>query len=126
MQPFFPFVARLVGEDLALLGLTFGCKAGRAFADQENVRQALHDLPGYPDRMAIALQTADRTAAERAPIHDAGVQLYLAEQVGPATGADAAHRGVHFHRPDAGFDDVQGRPAFLQGFGCCRHADPAL
>ncbi len=80
------------------------CRAKRrsAFADEEDVRRALHDAAGKGGGVADIFDGGDGAAAERAAVHDTGVQADRADAVGQAAVADAVDRGVIFDGLSAG------------------------
>src|SRR5690242_17988474 len=76
--------------------------------------------------MQIASDRAHRAGAERGAVHDRGVELDLAEDVGPTALADRPDALVDLDQLDAGLDRVERGLAFGQEPRGDRHARRAL
>src|SRR5207249_2895876 len=89
-----------------LTGQTLGAGPG-----QEDVREAAHHLPRQRDDVDVAADGADRAGVERAPVHEAGVQLDLPQDVRQPAVSHAVIGGVGLHAADRRLDGVDGAPA---------------
>jgi hypothetical protein len=78
------------------------------------VGEFFHHSAGYRNRVFVALQTADSAGPQRSAIHDAGIQLDLAEKVGETAEAHCVVVGVTFDEAGSRFDNVKGRAAMAQ------------
>src|SRR5436190_1263995 len=76
------------------------------FQVHPDVRELDHDAAGEFDRVLVVLEGTDRTGAEPASVHDAGVQLDFPQQIGQTRVAHAVIVGVRLDRFDARDDGV--------------------
>ncbi len=116
LEPVGPTLTHLIAHPVASLCAHLLGKASCPLADEQNMRQFLHDTARHADGMKKAAQSPYRTRAQSTPVHDAGIQLHLPQQVGPRILANAVHirRGLHqtdacldsVHRVTAGFQDT--------------------
>ncbi len=97
------FLGQLIGRLLSHLG---GKPLGPA-TDHQHMGQLFHDPSRQRDGVAVAAQGGHGTGLQRAPVHDAGVQLDLAEHIGQAAVADAVFFRVIFDDATGQFDGVQ-------------------
>ncbi len=107
-----PYAFAVGNEVVVGVGADLAGETRRPRADEEDMRQLLHHRAGHHDRMAEALERADRADAQRRAVHHRGVELDLTEQVGPAAASHRAHRLVALDQADAGLDRRQGGAAF--------------
>ena len=98
----------------ALLEAHFAGEPLRTVPHEKDVDQLLHDAAGDRDRMVVARHRAHGAHVAGAPVHDEGVQLGIAEDVGIAVEADAAVGAVHLDLPDADLDGVHRGLAIFQ------------
>ncbi len=77
-------------------------------ADEEDVGGDLQDPAGYGDGVGEALDGGDGPGPHRRAVHDGGVHLGHAEEVGDPSQADACVVRVSLHRPYRGLDGVHG------------------
>ena len=105
----------LGGQQLGRLeAVALGEQLG-AGADEQDVRGGLHDLARDLDRVAVAFDGRDGAGAERAAVHDAGVELDLAEHVGNPAGTDAVIVAVVLDALDRRDGGIHGRAAGAEG-----------
>ena len=107
LVPGAPHAFEIGNEIVAALGADLAGEARRALAGEKDMRQALHHRAGDGDRMEEALEGADRAGAQRRPVHDRGVELDLADEIGPAAAPHRADRLVALDEADAGFDRLE-------------------
>jgi len=86
---------------------------GRALAHQHDVGGALHHGAGGDDRVAKALEGGDGPGPFRRSVHQAGVQLIGAGQIGRGALAGDIEAGILQH-DDGGRGDFQGALARVQ------------
>jgi hypothetical protein len=87
-QPGSPDLLRFRRQELPVLEAGLGRQAAGPVSGNQHVRQRVHYLAGQGDRVLIVLKGADRAGCQGAAIHDAGVELDLAQQIRQSAVAD--------------------------------------
>ena len=102
-------------------------EALRASAGQQDMRQlALHNLARDRDGEGKAAHQRDRARIQRPAVHDAGVQLELAQDIGVAVEADGVLSRVGLYCADADLDGIHSAGAILERAHGVANADGAV
>lgn len=70
--------------------------------------KASHHLPRQGDHVLVAVNGADRAGLERAPVHQAGIQLDLPQDVRQPAVSHTVIGGIGLHAANGRLDGVEG------------------